>query len=57
MKMYETTANRDIIRPPGMAALVSASRDGAFLAAILERFGVQPCAGRAAGAAARRCSS
>lgn len=34
------------IRPnPGMAALVSASRDGGFLAAILERFGVQPVRG------------
>lgn len=30
---------------PGMAALVSASRDGAFLSAILERFGVQPVRG------------
>ncbi|MGH7989154.1 MAG: lysophospholipid acyltransferase family protein, partial [Limisphaerales bacterium] len=29
----------------GMAGLVSASRDGAFLAAILERFGVQPVRG------------
>ncbi|MGA2853103.1 MAG: lysophospholipid acyltransferase family protein [Verrucomicrobiota bacterium] len=29
----------------GMAALVSASRDGAFLARILERFGVQPVRG------------
>ncbi len=29
----------------GLAALVSASRDGAFLAAILERFGVQPVRG------------
>ena len=29
----------------GMAALVSASRDGAFLAGILERFGVQPVRG------------
>jgi lysophospholipid acyltransferase (LPLAT)-like uncharacterized protein len=28
-----------------MAALVSASKDGAFLAAILERFGVQPVRG------------
>jgi hypothetical protein len=28
-----------------MAALVSASRDGAFLAAVLERFGVQPVRG------------
>ena len=30
---------------PGMAAMVSASKDGAFLAAILERFGVQPVRG------------
>ena len=30
---------------PGMAALVSASKDGAFLAAILERFGVQAVRG------------
>lgn len=29
----------------GMAALVSASKDGGFLAAILERFGVQPVRG------------
>ncbi len=29
----------------GMAALISASRDGAFLAGILERFGVQPVRG------------
>ena len=29
----------------GLAALISASRDGAFLAAILERFGVQPVRG------------
>jgi lysophospholipid acyltransferase (LPLAT)-like uncharacterized protein len=30
---------------PGMAAIVSASRDGGFLAAILECFGVQPVRG------------
>ncbi len=30
---------------PGMAAMVSASKDGAFLAAILECFGVQPVRG------------
>jgi hypothetical protein len=30
---------------PGMAALVSASKDGGFLAAILECFGVQPVRG------------
>ena len=40
----------DVFRRPnnsgaGMAALVSASRDGAFLAAILERFGIQPVRG------------
>jgi hypothetical protein len=29
----------------GLAALISASKDGAFLAAILERFGVQPVRG------------
>jgi lysophospholipid acyltransferase (LPLAT)-like uncharacterized protein len=29
----------------GLAGLVSASRDGAFLAAVLERFGVQPVRG------------
>jgi lysophospholipid acyltransferase (LPLAT)-like uncharacterized protein len=32
-------------RNAGLAGLVSASRDGAFLAAILERFGVQPVRG------------
>jgi lysophospholipid acyltransferase (LPLAT)-like uncharacterized protein len=32
-------------RGPGMAAMVSASRDGGFLAAILERFSVQPVRG------------
>jgi lysophospholipid acyltransferase (LPLAT)-like uncharacterized protein len=32
-------------RTPGMAALVSASKDGGFLAAILQRFGVQPVRG------------
>lgn len=32
-------------RAPGLAALVSASRDGALLAAILECFGVQPVRG------------
>lgn len=30
---------------PGMAAMASASRDGAFLAAIIERFGVKPVRG------------
>ena len=39
-----------------MAAMVSASRDGALLAGILERFGVQPVRGSsAAGAARKRC--
>lgn len=43
MEAYRIFEN---IRPsPGMAALVSASRDGGFLAAILERFGVQPVRG------------
>jgi lysophospholipid acyltransferase (LPLAT)-like uncharacterized protein len=32
-------------RTPGLAALVSASRDGGFLAAILECFGVRPVRG------------
>ncbi len=32
-------------RTPGLAAMVSASRDGAFLAAILECFNVQPVRG------------
>jgi lysophospholipid acyltransferase (LPLAT)-like uncharacterized protein len=32
-------------RTSGMAAIVSASKDGGFLAAILERFGVQPVRG------------
>jgi hypothetical protein len=32
-------------RTAGLVGLVSASRDGAFLAAILERFGVQPVRG------------
>ena len=32
---------------PGLAALVSASKDGGFLSAILERFGVQPVRGMA----------
>jgi len=31
--------------PPGLAGLVSASRDGALLAAIFQRFGVQPVRG------------
>jgi len=36
---------RVLKRTRGMAALVSASKDGAFLAAVLERFGVQPVRG------------
>jgi len=32
-------------RAAGLAGLVSASKDGAFLAAVLERFGVQPVRG------------
>ena len=32
-------------RTPGMAAMVSASKDGGFLAAVLEWFGVQPVRG------------
>ena len=32
-------------RTPGMCGLVSASKDGALLAAIFERFGVQPVRG------------
>jgi lysophospholipid acyltransferase (LPLAT)-like uncharacterized protein len=43
MKVYFTFGkNRS---KTGMAGLVSASRDGAFLAAILKRFGVQPVRG------------
>jgi lysophospholipid acyltransferase (LPLAT)-like uncharacterized protein len=38
---------------PGLAALVSASKDGAFLAAILERFGVQPVRGSSSRRGAR----
>jgi lysophospholipid acyltransferase (LPLAT)-like uncharacterized protein len=36
---------RPQLRTPGMAAIVSASKDGAFLAAILECFKVQPVRG------------
>jgi len=36
---------RRFIRTPGMAAIVSASKDGALLAAILECFGVRPVRG------------
>ena len=38
---------------PGMAALVSASKDGGFLAAILECFGVQPVRGSSSRRGAR----
>ena len=44
MKMYFTFMSRHH-QAAGLAALVSASRDGAFLAAILERFGVQAVRG------------
>ena len=44
MKMYFAFMRRQH-QAAGLAALVSASRDGAFLAAILERFGVQPVRG------------
>lgn len=36
---------RKLFAGEGMAALVSASRDGAFLASILEHFGIQPIRG------------
>ena len=44
LEMYRRYA-RQRIRTPGMAAMVSASRDGAFLAAILECFKVEPVRG------------
>jgi lysophospholipid acyltransferase (LPLAT)-like uncharacterized protein len=44
MKMYYSFMDRHH-KAAGLAALVSASRDGAFLAAILERFEVQPVRG------------
>jgi lysophospholipid acyltransferase (LPLAT)-like uncharacterized protein len=44
MKMYYAFGLRNH-QVPGLAVLVSASRDGAFLSAILERFGVQPVRG------------
>jgi lysophospholipid acyltransferase (LPLAT)-like uncharacterized protein len=44
MKMYSLFGPRHH-QAAGLAGLVSASRDGAFLAAILERFGVQPVRG------------
>jgi hypothetical protein len=44
MEAYlEQTKRRSLGK--GLAALISASKDGAFLAAILERFGVQPVRG------------
>jgi hypothetical protein len=44
MKLYFAFGRRHH-QAPGLAGLVSASKDGAFLAAILERFGVQPVRG------------
>jgi len=44
MKLYFTFARR-YHQAAGLAGLVSASKDGAFLAAILERFGVLPVRG------------
>jgi len=44
MKLYFTFGRR-YHHTAGLAGLVSASRDGAFLAAILERFGVLPVRG------------
>jgi lysophospholipid acyltransferase (LPLAT)-like uncharacterized protein len=44
MKMYFTFSGERRSKA-GIAGLVSASRDGAFLSAILERFGVQPVRG------------
>lgn len=44
MKLYFTFGRRHH-QAVGLAGLVSASRDGAFLAAILERFGVMPVRG------------
>jgi len=44
MKLYYAFGLRNH-KSSGLAVLVSASRDGAFLAAILERFGVQPVRG------------
>jgi lysophospholipid acyltransferase (LPLAT)-like uncharacterized protein len=44
LEMYHRYA-RQRNNTPGMAALVSASRDGALLTAILERFKVQPVRG------------
>lgn len=44
MKLYLAFGRRRF-QSAGLAGLVSASRDGAFLSAILERFGVQPVRG------------
>jgi lysophospholipid acyltransferase (LPLAT)-like uncharacterized protein len=44
MKAYSIFGRRHH-QAAGLAGLVSASRDGAFLAAILERFGIQPVRG------------
>jgi len=44
MKLYFTFGRRHH-QAAGLAGMVSASKDGAFLAAILERFGVQPVRG------------
>jgi len=44
MKLYLMFGRRRH-QSAGLAGLVSASRDGAFLAAILERFGIQPVRG------------
>jgi lysophospholipid acyltransferase (LPLAT)-like uncharacterized protein len=44
MKLYFTFGRRRH-QAAGLAGMVSASKDGAFLAAILERFGVQPVRG------------
>ena len=43
MEAYQVYTRHN--RRSGMAAIISASRDGGFLAAILERFGVQPVRG------------
>jgi len=44
MKLYFTFGRRRH-QAAGLAGMVSASKDGAFLAAVLERFGVQPVRG------------
>ncbi|MCX8107356.1 MAG: lysophospholipid acyltransferase family protein, partial [Verrucomicrobiae bacterium] len=43
-RMYRTSGHW-VTAPPRMAAMVSASRDGGFLARVLELFGVQPVRG------------